>query len=89
MHQSLEPTAKFRFVNVAEWESAEYFQRAVSSGHAHLPIADAYEKDSTNREGVVHYPFAGTRRRCLREGLRQWLKSLAGGRFVGALPHGH
>jgi heme oxygenase (mycobilin-producing) len=30
MHQSLKPKAKFRFVNVAEWESAEHFQRAVS-----------------------------------------------------------
>lgn len=30
MHRSLDPKAKFRFVNVAEWESAEHFQRAVS-----------------------------------------------------------
>lgn len=29
MHQSLDPAATFQFVNVAIWESAEHFQRAV------------------------------------------------------------
>lgn len=29
LHQSLDPRAKFRFINVAEWESAQHFQAAV------------------------------------------------------------
>jgi heme-degrading monooxygenase HmoA len=29
LHQSLDPQAKFRFVNVAEWESPQHFQAAV------------------------------------------------------------
>ncbi|HLZ55548.1 MAG TPA: antibiotic biosynthesis monooxygenase family protein [Ktedonosporobacter sp.] len=31
LHQSLGPQARFRFVNVAEWESAQHFQAAMSS----------------------------------------------------------
>ena len=31
MHQSLNPQAKFRFVNVAQWESAQHFQTAMST----------------------------------------------------------
>ena len=31
LHQSLDPAAAFRFVNVAEWESAEHFRRAVGT----------------------------------------------------------
>ncbi len=31
LHQSLDPQAKFRFVNVAEWESPQHFQAALSS----------------------------------------------------------
>ena len=31
LHQSLDPQAAFRFVNVAVWESAEHFQRALST----------------------------------------------------------
>ena len=31
LHQSLDPTARFAFVNVAVWESAEHFRRAVGS----------------------------------------------------------
>lgn len=30
LHRSLSPTADFRFVNVARWESAEAFQAATS-----------------------------------------------------------
>src|SRR5260370_40030815 len=30
LHQSLNPQAKFRFVNVAQWESAQHFQTAMS-----------------------------------------------------------
>jgi quinol monooxygenase YgiN len=29
LHESLDPQAKFRFVNVAEWESPQYFQTAM------------------------------------------------------------
>ena len=28
LHQSLDPQAKFRFVNVAHWESAQHYQAA-------------------------------------------------------------
>lgn len=31
LHASLNPAARFRFVNVAVWASAEQFQRAVSA----------------------------------------------------------
>jgi heme-degrading monooxygenase HmoA len=31
LHQSLDPKARFRFVNVAEWESPQHFQRAMST----------------------------------------------------------
>jgi len=31
LHQSLDPHAPFRFVNVAVWESAEQFQQAMST----------------------------------------------------------
>ncbi len=29
LHESLDPQARFRFVNVAEWESAQHFQAAM------------------------------------------------------------
>jgi heme oxygenase (mycobilin-producing) len=29
LHESLDPQAKFRFINVAEWESPQQFQAAV------------------------------------------------------------
>lgn len=29
LHESLDPKAKFRFVNVAEWESPQHFQTAM------------------------------------------------------------
>jgi heme-degrading monooxygenase HmoA len=31
LHQSLDPAAEFRYVNVAEWESAEHFRKAAAS----------------------------------------------------------
>jgi heme oxygenase (mycobilin-producing) len=31
LHQSLDPHAPFRFINVAVWESAEHFQQAMST----------------------------------------------------------
>jgi heme oxygenase (mycobilin-producing) len=31
LHESLDPQAKFRFVNVAEWESPQHFQTAMRS----------------------------------------------------------
>lgn len=31
LHESLDPKAKFRFVNVAEWESPQHFQAAIRS----------------------------------------------------------
>ena len=31
LHASLDPQARFRFVNVAVWRSPEHFQRAVST----------------------------------------------------------
>jgi len=43
LHESLDPQAKFRFVNVAEWESPQHFQAAMSGEafqqiHAALPF---------------------------------------------------
>jgi heme oxygenase (mycobilin-producing) len=31
LHQSLDPDAEFRYVNVAEWESADHFRKAATS----------------------------------------------------------
>jgi len=31
LHESLDPRAEFRFINVAVWESAEHFQRALGT----------------------------------------------------------
>jgi hypothetical protein len=31
LHQSLDPDAEFRYVNVAEWESADHFGKAAAS----------------------------------------------------------
>lgn len=31
LHESLDPKARFRFVNVAQWESPQHFQAAMSS----------------------------------------------------------
>ena len=31
LHQSLDPSSKFRLVTVAEWESADHFMRALAS----------------------------------------------------------
>jgi heme oxygenase (mycobilin-producing) len=31
LHQSLDPSAEFRYVNVAEWESADHFGKAAAS----------------------------------------------------------
>ena len=31
LHESLDPQAKFRFVNVAQWESPQHFQAAIRS----------------------------------------------------------
>jgi heme oxygenase (mycobilin-producing) len=35
LHRALAPDARFRFVNVAEWESPQQFQAAVSSEEFH------------------------------------------------------
>jgi heme-degrading monooxygenase HmoA len=31
LHRALSPDARFRFINVAEWESPEHFQKAVGN----------------------------------------------------------
>src|SRR5215813_10265243 len=31
LHKSLDPQAKFRFINVAQWESVEHFRAAIQS----------------------------------------------------------
>ena len=31
LHESLDPQAKFRFINVAQWESVQHFQEAMKS----------------------------------------------------------
>jgi heme-degrading monooxygenase HmoA len=31
LHKSLDPQAKFRFINVAQWESPQHFQAAIST----------------------------------------------------------
>ena len=49
LHRALSADARFIYVNVAEWESAEHFQEAVSS--------DAFQKlIAGSRERFPHYP---------------------------------
>jgi heme oxygenase (mycobilin-producing) len=31
LHESLDPQAKFRFINIAQWESPQHFQAAIST----------------------------------------------------------
>ena len=42
LHESLDPQARFRFVNVAEWESPQHFQAAISEAfqqrHGQMPF---------------------------------------------------
>jgi heme-degrading monooxygenase HmoA len=47
LHRSLDPTARFRFINVAEWESAADFQAALH--HPELV-------QLRNVTPFVHYP---------------------------------
>jgi heme oxygenase (mycobilin-producing) len=47
LHRSLDPTARFRYINIAVWESAEAFQAALTS-----PEFTAYRA----RIRFAHYP---------------------------------
>lgn len=41
LHRSLDPNAKFQFINIAHWESAEAYHAAFAQyepGEKHLPI---------------------------------------------------
>lgn len=44
LHESLDPQTRFRFVNVAEWESAQQFQTALNAAPFQLmrPQVGAY-----------------------------------------------
>ena len=48
LHASLRADARFRFVNVAEWQSAEHFQRAIST--------DAFRRLAEAMQDFPHYP---------------------------------
>ena len=49
LHRALSPDARFTYINVAEWESAEHFHAAVSS--------DEFQKlTAGSRERFPHYP---------------------------------
>jgi heme-degrading monooxygenase HmoA len=39
LHQSLDPSAEFRYVNVAEWESADHFRKAAASSELQQRIS--------------------------------------------------
>jgi heme oxygenase (mycobilin-producing) len=49
LHRALSPDARFRFINVAEWESAEHFHAVVSSDEFQTLTAGS-------RERFPHYP---------------------------------
>ena len=49
LHRAVSPDARFTYVNVAEWESAEYFQAAVSS-------EEFKELTAGSQERFPHYP---------------------------------
>ncbi|HEV2235436.1 MAG TPA: antibiotic biosynthesis monooxygenase family protein [Ktedonobacterales bacterium] len=46
LHESLDPQARFRFVNVAEWESPQHFQAAIS--------AEAFQQNRRQMIGVAY-----------------------------------
>jgi heme oxygenase (mycobilin-producing) len=49
LHKALSPDARFTYVNIAEWESAEHFQSAISS--------DEFKKlTEGSQERFPHYP---------------------------------
>src|SRR5918998_1820231 len=41
LHRAVSPNPRFRFVNVAEWESPQDFQEAVRSPEFQVMVADA------------------------------------------------
>jgi heme-degrading monooxygenase HmoA len=49
LHQAVSPGAKFHFINVAKWESAEAFQAAVTSAEFQALIKSTVEN-------FPHYP---------------------------------
>lgn len=49
LHRARTPDARFTYVNVAEWESAEHFHAAVSSD-------EFQELTAGSRERFPHYP---------------------------------
>ncbi len=49
LHKAVSPDARFTYVNVAEWETAEHFQKAVSS-------AEFLELTAGSQERLPHYP---------------------------------
>ena len=44
LHRALTPQARFPFINVAEWESAEYFEAAVASASFQAVAAEGAQK---------------------------------------------
>jgi len=46
LHRAISPNARFKFINVAEWESPEHFQTAVNS--------EGFQKVAAS--GVDEYP---------------------------------
>ena len=49
LHKTVSPQARFHFINVAEWESAEHFQTVIES--------EAFkELTAPNKELFPHYP---------------------------------
>ena len=49
LHKAISPDARFTYVNVAEWESAEHFQAAIGS--------DEFQKlTEGSQERFPHYP---------------------------------
>ena len=48
LHRAVAPSVDFRFVNVARWESAEHFQKAISS--------DGFQEVSKALSGYSAHP---------------------------------
>ncbi|GHO47293.1 antibiotic biosynthesis monooxygenase family protein [Ktedonospora formicarum] len=43
LHESLDPQARFRFINVAEWESPQHFQAAMQEVGEQLRATISYQ----------------------------------------------
>ena len=53
LHKALSPDARFTYVNIAEWESAEHFQSAISSEEFKKATEGSQERFPITRRSIA------------------------------------